>query len=918
MKKLILFLLFSNPFWLYWVNAQTPSTLPYNYNFDSLVNVNDRYKKMDIFKLKTMNQIALAYAKVNPTKGIEIGEQAVALAQKTNPNGIFLAEAFNNKGLNHSAKSEYTMAMELYEKALNLNQSLGNNYGTGYNTYNIGEIYRLRGDRKKARELFEKVLTGFEEINDKAGIAKACNGLGNIYLNSADYLQALNYYQRALSITEQLADKGGMASILGNMGNVYSNLSDYPQALGFYQRSLVITEQLSNKRGMASILGNIGIVYQNLSEYPKALEYYQKALVLNEQLGNKIGMALNLGNMGGIYRHLSDYPKALEYHQKSLTISEQLANKSSVAINLGNIGSIYLNLSDYTKALEYYEKAIVLNEQIGAKNEIAANLGNIGNVYRKLSNYIRALEYHQKALLINEQSGNKRGMAINMGNIGIVYRNLSNSDCEMLGISPSHKYHKALEYYQKAMILDEQLGDKGGMAAELGNMGIAYRDAPDSVLISLGITPNERYTKVLEYTNRALEINKGIGNLEGQKINWESLSIMYEKQGNYTKAHQAYKNYIVLRDSTDGTETKKKINQKEMQFEYEKKETLNRAEFQRKQDSILFDNAKREFILQKEMQLEALKYEYEKKQAAAKSEKERQQLKFEEEMKRKQINYEYEQKTKAVELEFIKKQALIKAEQDKKDALARQELEREKLVRNGFVLGFAGMLFFTGVFFRQRNKIKKGKKRSDELLLNILPEEVAEELKETGSTIAKLFDEVTVMFTDFKDFTVVSEKLTPTELVAEIHTCFKAFDDIITKYNIEKIKTIGDSYMCVAGLPNISSTHASDMIKAALEMREFIGKYNREKSDKGDIPFEIRIGLHTGPVVAGIVGVKKFAYDIWGDTVNLASRMETNSEPGKINISGATYELVKNQFKCEYRGKIEAKNKGLVDMYFVE
>jgi len=209
------------------------------------------------------------------------------------------------------------------------------------------------------------------------------------------------------------------------------------------------------------------------------------------------------------------------------------------------------------------------------------------------------------------------------------------------------------------------------------------------------------------------------------------------------------------------------------------------------------------------------------------------------------------------------------------------------------------------------------KKKSDDLLLNILPEEVAEELKAKGSADAKQFDEVTVMFTDFKGFTQISEKLTPTELVAEIHTCFKAFDSIIEKYNIEKIKTIGDSYMCAGGLPVTNTTNAVDVVNAALKIQQFMQQHLQHRKAEGKEPFEIRIGVHTGPVVAGIVGVKKFAYDIWGDTVNIASRMESSGEAGKVNISSGTYELVKGEFKCEHRGKIKAKNKGEIDMYFV-
>lgn len=215
-------------------------------------------------------------------------------------------------------------------------------------------------------------------------------------------------------------------------------------------------------------------------------------------------------------------------------------------------------------------------------------------------------------------------------------------------------------------------------------------------------------------------------------------------------------------------------------------------------------------------------------------------------------------------------------------------------------------------------ELEDEKKKSDELLLNILPIKIADELKRTKKTTPQHFEKVTVMFTDFKGFTETSERMSAIELVDELGACFSAFDNIIDKYGIEKIKTIGDSYMCVGGLPVPNSTHAVDLINAAFEIRNWMNERVEELKKLGKPYFEIRIGLDTGPVIAGVVGSKKFAYDIWGDTVNTASRMETSGQVGKINISGKTYETVKDSFKCEHRGKIEAKNKGLIDMYFVE
>lgn len=217
-----------------------------------------------------------------------------------------------------------------------------------------------------------------------------------------------------------------------------------------------------------------------------------------------------------------------------------------------------------------------------------------------------------------------------------------------------------------------------------------------------------------------------------------------------------------------------------------------------------------------------------------------------------------------------------------------------------------------------RREIELEKQRSEELLLNILPSETALELKEKGYVAAQSYELVTVMFTDFKDFTKVSEQMTPKEVVAEIDKIYREFDRIIGTYNIEKIKTIGDAYMCAGGLPRSNQTHALDVVAAAIDIRSFI-QAEKEKNIQQHVPyFDIRIGIHTGPIVAGVVGIKKFSYDIWGDTVNTASRMESSGEVGKINVSESTYSFIKEKYNCSYRGKITAKNKGEIDMYFVE
>ncbi len=216
-----------------------------------------------------------------------------------------------------------------------------------------------------------------------------------------------------------------------------------------------------------------------------------------------------------------------------------------------------------------------------------------------------------------------------------------------------------------------------------------------------------------------------------------------------------------------------------------------------------------------------------------------------------------------------------------------------------------------------RNSAEFERKKSEKLLLNILPADIASELKDKGATDPVLYESVSVMFTDFKGFTQIAETLSPRELIQDLDACFVQFDKITERFNLEKLKTIGDSYMCAGGVPRRNKTHALDCVLAALEIQAFMNLMKDIKEQQGLPYWELRLGIHSGPLVAGVIGEKKFAYDVWGDTVNTASRMESSGTPGRINISGPTYELIKDLFECEFRGYVNAKNKGEVAMYYV-
>ncbi len=243
--------------------------------------------------------------------------------------------------------------------------------------------------------------------------------------------------------------------------------------------------------------------------------------------------------------------------------------------------------------------------------------------------------------------------------------------------------------------------------------------------------------------------------------------------------------------------------------------------------------------------------------------------------------------------------------------LGRQE--RRSIAR--FCEHIAGAVYTASLL----REVQAEREKTDRLLLNVLPESVAAELKETGRVEPKTFESATVLFADFKGFTSVVENLDPRELILELDQIFEQFDLVVERNGLEKLKTIGDAYMCAGGLPRTNRTHAVDACLAALELLAFMEQTREIKKNLSGKEFwELRIGINTGALVAGVVGKNKFVYDVWGDTVNVAARMETSGEPGRINLSRATYEIVGDFFACAYRGQFAAKNRGMLDMYFLD
>ena len=286
-------------------------------------------------------------------------------------------------------------------------------------------------------------------------------------------------------------------------------------------------------------------------------------------------------------------------------------------------------------------------------------------------------------------------------------------------------------------------------------------------------------------------------------------------------------------------------------------------------------------------------------------------------------------KLKAKELDRLElEKAMIEAEKAAAEAETEAQAEKQKREEERYLLmaiagGVVSLMIIFAVVSRSRSRKKHNlaleaeKQKSEGLLYDVLPERIAKELITKNKVKPQQYKEVSILFTDFKGFTRIAANMNPDKLINDLNYAFQAFDFIVDRYGLEKIKTIGDAYMAAAGVPDPSKEHALDAVGAAMEMQAFMKDWKEDKIRKGETPWELRVGINSGPVIAGVIGKNKFAYDIWGDAVNMASRMESSGEPGKVNISARTHDLVKKVCSSTYRGKIEVKNAGAVDMYFV-
>jgi len=583
-----------------------------------------------------------------------------------------------------------------------------------------------------------------------------------------------------------------------------------------------------------------------------------------------------------------DFSESLKYSLEANELATLLNYKKGKAYALKNIGISYYYQGEYMDVLDYWTKSLKTFEAIHDTVGMSNMLNNLGGVYLTQGSNAGALEYYLKSLNFAEKIKNPYRITSVLPNIGSVYGDMEDYDKALNYFNQMEEY---LTILNDPQITTYYLMGIGEIYMKMKNYEMAYKFYKEALPLNEN---TERYPHNL---NRLGEIEFRRGNVEKSiahlnhayqaaieiGLQWDVIQALKElgniyQNNNFSKALVAYKDAELLAKETEPNKALRDI-------------YLGMSRTYAVNDD--FANA----------------YKY-------------QELYLEQ--KDLLFNLETNDKIRGLQFDFDleKKQDQIGL-LEKESEIQQLNEKRQRYIIYGTAIALSLIFLLSLGLFKRYKYVKKTnriieeeKNRSENLLLNILPEETAHELKKYGKVKAKKFDSVTVLFTDFKGFTHYAHHLSPEDLVTSVDFYFSKFDEIMEKYGMEKIKTIGDAYMCAGGLPFPTKDHPYKMVQAAFEIAEFIAE-SKNASDKDVTHFDVRIGISTGPVVAGVVGIKKFAYDIWGDTVNVASRMETLSTPGKINISENTYDLIKDRFDCEYRGEIEVKNKGMMKMYFV-
>lgn len=757
------------------------------------------------------------------------------------------------------------------------------------------------------RSYLEGALKISREIGYQKGILKALSKLSEFELEQNNVSGGLRYSLENLRILEKEEDSLALFYAYQKTGNIYSSEGLHAKALEYYKKALPIHHAIISKTEDIQLHRLVGNTYAINNEPDSAMYHYNILLDHFEADKDTAKMVNALQSMGEIYSQKEDYTQLLDCNLQILDLITPSANPAQLATAYNNIGYSYNFLEEYKTAVEYFLETLMI-----CKKKDYINLSvlhtNLGIAYNNLGKKPNAIKHFLNAL--KKLRTNKLQERIYLNNL-IATAYYSNGDL-----------YNATQYNEIAINLAKS-NRKVVLLSDAYRTGAAIHE---------GLYDFEL---ALNYYSRHLELRDSI-NFE-ERLRQQSL---LQQQFVLERSEKEIQLLLVNQEISELTINQLELEKEKLRLESDKfkLETDNlKLESKRKEDELALLRNNQEIektkLINKELENQKVQQELaisQQRLLAIRQQNELQDLQQKEEMQRLELDkQEMLQKEKEQEIQMLTSQQKID----------RLELERQAQFRQfvyglGILTGLIILMILSGlIYFRKANRrlakqkeeieiqkleIEQERNKSERLLLNILPAETANELKNKGSATPRQHPLVSVLFTDFSRFTQLSQTLSPEELIKELSICFGTFDEIIERHGLEKIKTIGDSYMCAGGIPTDNETNPSDAVAAAIEMQDFMNRRFEEKAKSGIPYWKMRVGIHTGKVIAGVVGSKKFAYDIWGDTVNTASRLESSGVEGKVNISEDTYRYIEPYFDCHFRGEIVAKHKGKLGMYFVE
>jgi adenylate cyclase len=665
-------------------------------------------------------------------------------------------------------------------------------------------------------------------------------------------------------------------------------INDPVKARNFLNKAITLAEKLNYGKGEGQAYNNWGVVETIHGNTAKAIEYYAKALEIRQSLDDEKGVASLYNNIGNLYAELDSFRVAISNLHQSLNIRKELQDTNRIARVYYNLANTHEIMGEYSEALDYafnYQEWSALTDD---PYDLLNAYTIMGNILTELERWKEAEENKNKALSLAKSLKDDWEIAMAYNNLGNHKDDLAEEDYKKGRFEKAFTgFLKSIELLEKALALRQKEEDQSSISDSYNNLGVVYKNF-GSYYAKLEKRDSATfcYEKALDYLDQALIIRIGEEDAKGMMETYNGFGDVKRRQKQYKAAVYYAKKCLVIAKEIQNGKYEQEAYQDLSKSYTALKDYKNALRYQKKYDKLRYQRLSEDRVRNNSMR-EALFGDFNK------------------------------------QLEIERKEYEI----ERKESELRQAATKQKALMGG---GIALLLLALLLFNQSRIKSKTNKaleekstiieserQKSEGLLLNILPEATAQELKAKGKTTARSYESVSVLFTDFKSFTQATEKMTADELVDLLDEYYRAFDEIISQNGIEKIKTIGDAYMCAAGLPETSETHALDLVRTALVMQEQMAEINKLRTKRGKAILEMRVGVNSGPVIAGVVGSKKFAYDIWGDTVNVAARIEAAGEVGLVNISAATYALVKDHFNCKHRGRLEAKNKGEMDMYYV-